>query len=88
MATFLPLAKSEIFRSSWFTRDTKTYTCDTVWDILPRYMSLNASIVVCVFPSQQTKLLMALKYHGGKRGAVPDCMTELRVNEVNGLSHI
>ena len=48
-------------------------------------MSLNASIVVCVFPSQQTKLIMALKYHGGKRGAVPDCMTELRVTEVNGL---
>ena len=44
--------------------------------------------VVCVFPSQQTKLLMALEYHGGKRGEVPDCMTELRVTEVNGLSHI
>ena len=44
--------------------------------------------VVCVFPSQQTKLLMALEYHGGKRGAVPDCMTELRVTEVNDLSHI
>ena len=44
--------------------------------------------VVCVFPSQQTKLIMALKYHGGKRGAVPDCMTELRVTEVNDLSHI
>ena len=41
--------------------------------------------VVCVFPSQQTKLIMALKYHRGKRGAVPDCMTELRVTEVNIL---
>ena len=48
-------------------------------------MSLNASTVVCVFPSQQTKLIMALKYHGGKRGTGPDCMTELRVTEVNVL---
>ena len=88
VATFLPLARSEIFRSRWLTRDTKTYTCDTVWDNLPWFMSLYASIVVCVFPSQQTKLIMALKYHGGKRGPVPDCMTELRVTEVNGLSHI
>ena len=48
-------------------------------------MSLNASIVVCVFPSQQTKLIMALKYHGGKRRAVLDCITELRVTEVNVL---
>ena len=45
-------------------------------------MSLNASIVVCVFPSQQTKLIMALKYLKEE-----DCMTELRVPEVNGLSH-
>ena len=48
-------------------------------------MSLNASTVVCVFPSQQTKLIMALKYHQGKRGAGPDCMTDLRVTEVNVL---
>ena len=41
--------------------------------------------VVCVFPSQQTKLIMVLKYHGGKRRAVPDCITELRVTEVNVL---
>ena len=50
-------------------------------------MRLNA--IYCglcyVFPSQQTKLLMALEYHGGKRGEVPDCMTELRVTEVNIL---
>ena len=73
VTTFLPLARSE---------------CDTVWDNLPWLMSVNASIVVCVFPSQHTKLIMALKYHGGKWGAVPDCMTELRATEVNGLSRI
>ena len=41
--------------------------------------------VVSAFPSQQTKLIMALKYHGGKRRAVLDCITEVTVTEVNVL---
>ena len=38
--------------------------------------------VVCVFPSQQTKLDMAPSYHGGRRGR---SLTELRITEVNIL---
>ena len=30
-------------------------------------------------------MVKGLKYHVGKRGAGPDCMTELRVTEVNVL---
>ena len=44
--------------------------CVTVWDNLPLEMPFT---VVCVFPSQQTKLDMAPSYHeGGREGAVVD----------------
>ena len=41
--------------------------------------------VVCVFPSQQTKLDMAPSYHEGRRG---QWLTELRVTEGNILQRL
>ena len=48
-------------------------------------MSLNAIYCSLCISQSADELIMALKYHGGKRRAVPDCITELRVTEVNVL---
>ena len=56
--------------------------CVTVWDNLPLEMPFT---VVCVFPSQQTKLDMAPSYHEGRRG---QWLTELRVTEGNILQRL
>ena len=68
VATFLPLARSEIFRSRWLTRDTKTYTCDTVWSNLPWQMRLNVIYCGLCISQSADEAAHGLRVSRGKEG--------------------